>query len=222
MNIGIIPDGNRRFARKNKISKEESYEIGLKRVKEIIEVSLDLNIKNLVFYAFSYENFINRSSTEKKIIEKLILKALDSFIEENIYKKVNIFFIGEKEFYSNEIVKKIEKLNNLTNNSKENKKLNVFIAYIYSSKKEIKNLIKKLKDEKEIDDKKIKENLYLPFDLDIIIRTSGEKRLSNFFLYQSAYAELFFIDKYWPEFTKEDFIKIIKEEFPKRKRNFGK
>jgi undecaprenyl diphosphate synthase len=62
----------------------------------------------------------------------------------------------------------------------------------------------------------------LPFDLDLIIRTSGEKRLSNFFLYQSAYAELFFIDKYWPEFTKEEFIRIIKEEFPKRKRNFGK
>jgi len=208
LNIGIIPDGNRRFAKENNISFFESYKLGAKKFEELLEFCLEHlkdEINSLVFYVMSLDNFLKRNKEEKEFLMELLVKYLNKYLKDkNLIKNVSIKLIGEKEYYPETLKKLDKKLNSFSSKNK----LKVYLAFIYSGKKEIENLIKNGK-------------LYYPYDLDIVIRTGKEKRISDFLNYQISYAELFFLDKYWPEFSIEDFKNILKE-FKNRKRNFGK
>ena len=220
MHIGIIIDGNRRFAERIGKSPREGHEEGAKKIEELLNWCKELAIKKLTLYCFSIENF-NRSKKEVNFLMALFKKFFKKFendkqIEEN---KIKIKFIGEKKLLDNQLQEMINRIEEKT------KKYNDYIinfAIAYSGRQEILSAVKKLIErEKEINEKNFQDCLWLSDEPDFIIRTGGEKRTSNFLPWQSVYSEWIFLDKMWPEFTKQDLKKAIKE-FKKRERRFGK
>ncbi len=220
MHIGIILDGNRRFAEKVGKKPLDGHNQGARKVEELLSWCRELNIKQLTLYCFSLENF-NRSKKEVKFLMNLINKWLKKFEnDKRIDKdKIRIRFIGEREQLNKklqEIMKKIEEETRRNNNYIIN------FAVAYGGRQEIISAIKKLvKSKKEINEKNFQNCLWLADKPDFIIRTGREKRTSNFLPWQSTYSEWIFLDKMWPEFTKRDLEKAIKE-FKKRERRFGK
>ena len=216
--VAIIMDGNGRWGLKKYNSRNKGHKAGLNTVKMIIEESLKHNIKYLTLYAFSTENW-KRPKKEIKylfsLLETFLINKIDDLNKENIKLKV----IGNKLFY-----KKLNIiLNDAEKKTKHNSKLQVNLALNYGSKVELLGAFKKIKKNKE----KITENNLKKYmqtknipDPDILIRTGNTKRLSNFLLWQIAYSEIFFEKKLWPEFSKNDYKKIIKS-YHKIKRNFG-
>ena len=225
--IAIILDGNRRFAKKQGLKPWLGHKFGADKIKEISKWCRELGIKELTLYAFSIDNF-NRSEQEKKVLFSLFEESIkklknDEGLDNN---GIKVRFIGRLHMFPENIQKEMYEVMERTKNN-DNFKLNFAMAY--SSKAEItdalKKIIQKLKNkeikEEYIDEELIKENLYLSSSPDILIRPGGEKRISDFLLWQISYSELFFIDKLWPEFTKQDLIHIIKE-FNQRERRFGR
>ena len=216
--VAIIMDGNGRWGLKHKNSRNLGHKAGLITVEKIIKETIKQKIKNLTLYAFSTENW-NRPKKEISylfgLLENFLLKKIEDFHNQNI--KFNV--IGEKKFS--------KKLNNLLISSekktKKNTKLQVNLALNYGSKSEIISAIKKINKSKDkINEKNFKKYLQtknIP-DPDLLIRTGNTKRLSNFLLWQLAYAEFFFEKKLWPDFNEKDYIRVIKN-FKKIKRNFG-
>lgn len=227
LKVAIVLDGNRRYAMKKGLKSWQGHKFGAEKVKDIIEWCGDLGIKELTLYSFSVDNF-NRSGTEKKILFLLFgeyLKKLKN--DERLDKNgIRVRFIGRLQMFPENIQKEMHEIMEKT---KDNDKFKLNFAMAYSSKAEItdalKKIIQKLKNkeinENDIDEKLINENLYLSSAPDILIRPGGEKRISDFLLWQAAYTELIFLDKLWPEFTKEDLIECV-EEFKRRERRFGK
>jgi undecaprenyl diphosphate synthase len=219
--ISIILDGNRRYAKKVGIPKLKGHEKGFSKIKEVLQWSMDLGVKEVTLYCFSTENF-NREKEEVDYLFSLFRKKIGDFKKDKVIhdNKVNISFIGRLSMFPKDMQKSMKEVVEATKDY-GNYKLNLALAY--GSRYEIIDAVKKIisKNIKDINEQVIQENLYLPDDVDIFIRPGGEKRLSNFLLWQNSYAELFFIDKLWPEFEKEDLIKII-EEFKQRERRFGK
>ena len=214
--VAFIMDGNGRWGRKKGKSRNFGHLKGVEAVKKTVKNSIRLNIPVITFYVFSSENW-KRPKKEINFLFKLIksyfLLEIKNIIEQGI--KINIF--GDINKLSSDIRLSIQKTLNLT---KKNKKIIVNLAINYGSKNEILNAFKKNK--KKLNIKNFEDNLYtknLP-NPDILIRTGGHKRLSNFMLWQLAYAELFFLDKLWPDFNKNDLIKII-NSYKRSKRNFG-
>ena len=225
--IAVILDGNRRFAKKQGLKPWLGHKFGADKIKEISKWCQELGIKELTLYAFSIDNF-NRSEQEKKVLFSLFEESIkklknDEGLDNN---GIKVRFIGRLHMFPENIQKEMYEVMERTKNN-NNSKLNFAMAY--SSKAEItdalKKIIQKLKNkeikEEYIDEELIKENLYLSSSPDILIRPGGEKRISDFLLWQISYSELFFIDKLWPEFTKQDLIHIIKE-FNQRERRFGR
>ncbi len=190
---------------------------GVKTVKKIVEASIKFKIPIVTFYVFSTENW-KRPKTEINFLFNLINSYFKSELENVIKNDIKINIIGEL----NKLPKKLKKiLKETVKKTNKNKKILVNLALNYGSKKELINTFKKIKL-KKITEKNVKNHLYtknIP-DPDILIRTGGKKRLSNFMLWQLAYAELFFLDKLWPDFMPNDLNKILKHFF-KTKRNFG-
>jgi len=221
--IGIIMDGNRRFSKRLMLQPWKGHEFGAKKIRDVLNWCKEKNIKMLTLYAFSHENF-NRPKKEFNELMKLFSKELDDLLTSDEVNKNNlkINFIGRTQMFPKELQ---EKMNKLIEASKNNKKFTVNFAMPYSGRLEIVDAVKKILQsgisEDEFDEKILQENLYLNSDPELIIRTGGCKRLSNFLTFQSVYSELFFVDKMWPEFSKKDFDSII-EEFNTRKRSFGK
>ena len=226
-NIAIIMDGNGRWAKSNKLQITQGHEKGVGVVKDIVEECVTQNIDTLTVYAFSSENW-SRPKKEINGIKSLIIKAISEQVPELIDQRVKLNFFGDLEDFGSKIIEKISKAQKdtfLTNPSLE---LNVALGYggrsdiIQTSK----ILAKKVQD-KEINIKDINEDIFsqlslVPVDnIDLVIRTGGDKRLSNFLLFQIAYAEIMFIEKLWPDFTKEDFIHCL-ESFKNVERRFGK
>ncbi len=219
--LAIIIDGNRRWARSKGLPSLEGHQKGFDKVNEIGEYCLKRGIKILTFYCFSTENW-NRSKAEVTYLMRLLGKA---FTKENIKRfnnrGVKMQVIGQKQRLPKSLQKKIEKAEKETKN---NKKGILNLAISYGGKPEIVQAVKNiLKKGLLITEKSINNNLWtkgLP-DPDIIIRTGGEKRLSNFLTWQSTYSELYFPKKYWPDFTEKDLDKALKE-YSMRKRRFGK
>jgi undecaprenyl diphosphate synthase len=226
-NIAIIMDGNGRWAKSNKLQITQGHEKGVGVVKDIVEECVTQNIDTLTVYAFSSENWA-RPKKEINGIKTLIIKAISDQVPELIDQRVKLNFFGDLEDFGSKIIEKISKAQKdtfLTNPSLE---LNVALGYggrsdiIQTSK----ILAKKVQD-KEINIKDINEDIFsqlslVPVDnIDLVIRTGGDKRLSNFLLFQIAYAEIMFIEKLWPDFTKEDFIHCL-ESFKNVERRFGK
>jgi len=216
--VAIIMDGNGRWGLKYKNTRNEGHRAGLDAVEKIIKESIKQKIKYLTLYAFSTENW-NRPTKEIKylfnLLENFLLNKIEDLHKQNI--KLNI--IGVKNFS-----KKLNKL--LTSSEKKTSKnttLQINLALNYGSKLEIINAIKKLnKNNKRITELNLSKHLQtnnIP-DPEILIRTGNTKRLSNFLLWQIAYAEIFFEKKLWPDFNEKDYVRIIKK-FKNIKRNFG-
>jgi undecaprenyl diphosphate synthase len=216
--VAFIMDGNGRWGLKKKRSRNFGHLQGVKTVQKIVKVSLEQKVSIISFYVFSSENW-KRPKEEINFLFNLInvyFKAeLKNIIKNNI--KVNI--IGRSKNLPTKI-KKI--LNEVIKKTKKNKTLIINLAINYGSKNEIIDSVKKIiLKKKVISEESLSKNLYIDLpNPDILIRTGGKKRLSNFMLWQLAYTELFFIDKLWPDFNKNDFIKILKKYYS-IKRNFG-
>ena len=216
--VAIIMDGNGRWGLKYKSSRNEGHKAGLYTVEKIIKESIKQKINFLTLYVFSTENW-NRPKKEVNylfnLLENFLLNKIDDLHKQDI--KLNI--IGVKNFS-----KKLNKLLSLSEKkTSKNTTLQINLALNYGSKFEILNALKKLnKNNDKINEKNFKKYLQtknIP-DPELLIRTGNTKRLSNFLLWQLAYAEIFFEKKLWPDFNEKDYVRIIKN-FKKIKRNFG-
>ena len=227
--IGVILDGNRRFAKKKGLDGKEGHTYGADKVELLLHWCLKLKIKIITLYAFSTENF-NRSPEEVKKIMELLIERLKKITAEPLImeNKVIVKFIGRREFLSKEINELIDDIEEKTKDH-DNFRLNVAVSY--GGRAEIVDAVKKIVEKvqnkeleiSKIDEEIISKNLYtkgIP-DPDLIIRTSGEERLSGFLLWQSAYSELYFIDIYWPAFRKIDLWRAVRI-YQQRERRYGK
>ena len=219
--VAIIMDGNGRWGLKKKNSRNYGHLKGLKTVEKIIKCSVKEKIPFLTLYTFSTENW-KRPESEIDFLFNLIRNSLKKNLKKIIKQGIKINIIGKKRGLPKDILKIIKLIEKKTF---YNKKIVLNLALNYGSKEEILNACNKvlLKKKKIVSIKNLEDKLYtrnMP-DPDIMIRTGGNKRLSNFLLWQLAYAEIFFISKLWPEFNEDDYYKII-NKFYKIKRNFGK
>ena len=217
--VAIIMDGNGRWGLRFKKSRNAGHKAGLKTVEKIIKVTIKEKIKFLTLYAFSTENW-RRPKKEISflfnLLENFLINRLDELHKQNIKLKI----IGIKNFST-----KLNRLLSLSEKkTSKNSKLQINLALNYGSKLELLNAFKNLqKNKAKINEKNLKKYLQtrnIP-DPDLLIRTGNTKRLSNFLLWQLAYAEIFFEKKLWPEFNEKDYIRIIKK-YKIIKRNFGK
>ena len=225
--VAIIMDGNGRWAKKIGRKRAFGHENGTKSVRECIDQSIKLGIKNLTLYVFSTENW-NRPKYEVKALMDLLVYSLEKERINLIDNGIKLNVIGDIEALND---KPKSKLKSIISETKNNKKLNLNLAISYGSKQEIVNAIREVSNKvknniissKNIDENIINEHLYtrnLP-NVDLLIRTGGEMRVSNFLLWQIAYAEMYFTDVLWPDFKREDFMKAL-DDYQKRERRFGK
>ncbi len=224
--LGIIMDGNRRWAKSKGLDAIKGHKQGIETAKVIINAAMEENITFLTLYAFSAENW-KRDPSEIKDLMNLLRFFLNNEINSLSNSGVKLSILGDLSQFDEDIKNNIKKA---TSYNKENFKINLIMAINYGARQEITKAVKKICDEvlkkniatNEINERKIESNLYtngLP-DPDLIIRTGGDSRLSNFLLWQAAYAELMFFKKTWPDFTKKDFLTAI-SEFKSRERRFG-
>ena len=219
--IAIIMDGNGRWGLKKKKSRNFGHIKGIKSVETVVKFALIKKIPYLTFYTFSTENW-RRPDSEINFLFDLIRKSLKKKINKIIKQGIRVNIIGNRKGLPKDIVEIVKLIEKKT---VKNKKITLNLALNYGSKEEIINACNKLvvKKNKKINLKSFENKLYtknIP-DPEILIRTGGTKRLSNFLLWQLAYTEIFFLNKLWPDFNENDFNKII-IKFNKIKRNFGK
>ena len=225
--VAIIMDGNGRWAKQKGLMRVIGHENGTKAVRQVVEASAEIGIKHLTLYAFSTENW-KRPKLEVQTLMKLLVKSLKREIKTLQDNNIKLSAIGAlddlpKKAYS-ELLEVIDK-------TKDNDHMTLTLALSYGSREELVNTIKKVASNvknniisiENIDESIINKHLYtqnLP-DVDLLIRTSGEQRISNFLLWQIAYAELYFTDILWPDFTKEDLCRAL-IDYQNRERRFGK
>lgn len=225
--IAIIMDGNGRWAKKQGLLRTLGHEKGTKSVKEIVTAARKIGIENLTLYAFSTENW-NRPKLEVQTLMKILVSSLKKELKTMQENNIKLNAIG---CLQNLPKKARAELGEVMEKTKSNSAMNLVLALSYGSREELANSFREIGQKikngvlkvEEVDEKTIGEHLYtknLP-DVDFLIRTSGEQRISNFLLWQIAYAELYFTDVLWPDFTKEDLYKAICE-FQNRERRFGK
>ncbi len=225
-NIAIIMDGNGRWAQQRNKNRTSGHKEGVKTLKKIVKAAANLNVESLTVYAFSTENW-KRPKAEVDFLLTLMKQTMRNEVEELIEKGVKVKFIGRKDSLSKKLT---EEIDYIEKNSFHNKKLTLNIAFNYGGRAEITDAAKKIaeayKENKltldQFDESNFSNYLYNKElkDIELLIRTGGDMRLSNFLLWQSAYAELYFTDKFWPDFEEEDLIKAI-QEFKQRERRFG-
>jgi undecaprenyl diphosphate synthase len=214
--VAFIMDGNGRWGKKRGKGRNYGHLKGVETVKKIVKSSIKLKIPLITFYVFSSENW-KRPKHEINFLFQLIKNYFTKEIELIVNQNIKINIIGDINKLSTDIKSTLKKTILLT---KKNKKIIVNLAINYGSKNEILNAFKNTKNKLTI--KNFENNLYtknMP-NPDILIRTGGHQRLSNFMLWQLAYSELFFLNKLWPDFSSNDLISVIKK-YKKRKRNFG-
>ena len=225
--VAIIMDGNGRWAKDKGLPREYGHQNGVNSVKSIVEEAYNSGIQYLTLYAFSIENW-DRPSDEINTLMSLLVSTLRDEFDEIFDKDIKLNAVGEINSLPKEVVSELEFIINKTKN---NRKMNLTLALSYGGKQEIFNAVKMIADKvknnlielNNFDDSIINSHLYtknLP-DVDLLIRTSGEQRISNFLLWQIAYAELYFTDVYWPDFSKDDF-NLALENYKSRERRFGK
>lgn len=218
--VGFIMDGNGRWAKQRGLPRNAGHKAGVQKAKEIVLAIKELNIPFVSMYTFSKENW-NRPKAEVNFLMDLIVFHLKTEFDFYIKNKIKIVHIGDRNGLPDKVLKAIDQVEEDT---KDYMNPTLLLAINYSGKYDIIQAINKaIKENKsDIDEESFKKYL-LTFnypDPDLIVRTSGEFRISNFFLWQSAYSEFYIIDKFWPDFQKEDLIKII-NEFSNRDRRFG-
>ncbi len=232
--VAIIPDGNRRWAKEVGKPITYGYDAGYDRMKNLLTWILELGIKVVTIYAMSYENCIYRSEEEKMYLFKLLDRALNDLMNNSDVheKKVRVRVFGRLDMIPEELIAKIRKLEELTKNYSDRY---VNVAICYGGRQEIVDAIKKLVNDlisEKLSIDNINENLFEKYlytsyinepldEPDLVIRTSGELRLSNFLLWQIAYSELYFCDVFWPDFRKIDLWRAIRS-YQRRERRFGR
>ena len=224
--VAIIMDGNGRWAKKKGLSRNEGHRVGIEKIREVLEVCSDVGIRFLTIYLFSRQNW-KRPREEVNFLMKRFERYLDKEGRELKRKGIRLKVIGRKEELSAVLQKKIEKTVRMTEN---NDKLHLNLAINYGGQEEIVEAAKKIAEEvkegtlvsQEIDVDLFRKYLSTanqPYP-DLLIRTSGERRVSNFLLWQIAYAELWITPTLWPDFGKEEFIEAVRD-YTSRKRRFG-
>ncbi len=218
--LGIILDGNRRWAKERGLDAFDGHKKGLEKVKKVVEWCQEEKIKVLTLFVFSTENW-SRSKKEVSYLMNLAKEALGFYLTQILKQGIKIRVIGERDNLPSFLKTTIDRVEKKT---KKNKKMILNFALSYGGRGEIVAAVKKIVKDKipanKITEKLISENLWAS-DLDMIIRTGKEQRLSNFLIWQSAYSELYFLEKYWPDFNKKDF-NIALKNYDKRQRRFGK
>ncbi|MFI3262712.1 MAG: isoprenyl transferase [Rikenellaceae bacterium] len=225
--VAVIMDGNGRWAKERGLERSEGHVRGVDAFRTIVDSALELGVDFLTVYAFSKENWA-RPKEEVDGLMSLFCTVISMEIPNLNEKGVKVVFLCEKQELSADVV---ESLDNCVEKTANNSKLTLCVAINYSSRSEISCAIKEIAYKvkngdmaiDEITDSVISDHLFtkdIP-DPDLLIRTSGEYRISNFLLWQISYSELIFVKKYWPDFGKEDFVNAIKE-YSTRKRRFGK
>ncbi len=227
VHIAIIMDGNGRWAKKKGNKRIFGHKNGVKAVKQTVEAAGEAGIKYLTLYAFSSENW-NRPKIEVDALMTLLISAVKNETENLMNSNVRVKAIGNISALPESVT---ENLNQIINKTKNNTGLTLILALSYSARNEITNAVKQIASEiasgkikpETINENTISDRLYthnIP-DPELLIRTSGEYRLSNFLLWQISYTELYFTDTLWPDFKKEDLFKAI-YDFQQRERRFGK
>lgn len=219
--VGIIMDGNRRWARAHNKPTFEGHSEGYKKLEEVVTWARDAKIEHVVAFAFSTENW-ERAEEEVGYLLKLFRFVIDNKIEKMIAEKARVFFVGDRARFPEDIQKGMERMEAATSKDFE---ITLHIAVSYGGRAEILAATNALLAEgaATVTEEEFSKKLWsypMP-DPDLIIRTSGEHRLSGFLPWQAVYSELFFVESWWPEFQQEQFTKII-EEFNSRERRHGK
>ena len=226
-NIGIIMDGNGRWAIRNSLKISEGHKKGVGVVRDIVEEAVKRGIQSLTLYAFSSENW-QRPKREINAIKRLVIEAINEQVPELKKKRVKLKFFGHLDDFGKKIQNKIFFAENET--CFEEAKLSLNVALGYGGQQDIVDIVHKVSEEvssgnlnsKDISKETINSYSSVPVDeIDLLIRTGGDKRISNFLLYQIAYAEIMFIDKFWPDFTNNDFVNCL-DNFKNVSRRFGK
>ena len=226
-NIAVIMDGNGRWAISNSLNISKGHSKGVEIVKLIVEESVKQKLSSLTLYAFSSENW-SRPKVEVEAIKRLIVLAIEEQVPDLVKQKVKLKFFGRIDDFGSKIINKINDAEKATDINKPSLLLNIALGY--GGRQDIvditKNIARKIltKDIKvdDIDENMINRFSSVPVDdIDLLIRTGGDNRISNFLLYQIAYTEICFVNKYWPDFTKKDFLNCL-ESFKKVNRRFGK
>jgi len=225
--LAIIMDGNGRWAKQKGKLRIFGHEKGSEAVKQVIEGCAELGVKNLTLYAFSTENW-NRPKLEVQMLMRLLISSLKKEIKTLLDNNIKLNAIGDLNALPSKVYKE---LMDVIETTKSNTNLTLTLALSYGSRDELVNAIKQISikvknniiSPEKIDESVINEHLYtqnLP-DVDLLIRTSGEQRISNFLLWQIAYAELYFTNVFWPDFTKQHLYEAL-VNYQKRERRFGK
>lgn len=225
--VGIVLDGNRRFAKRLMLKPWKGHEWGAQKVEKLFEWCKELKIKEITLYVFSLKNF-NRPKQEFNYLMNLFSDFLSNQkIIEKIHKnKIRINFIGRLNLLPESLQKLMK---DLADSTSKYKVYTMNFAMAYDGRAEVIDATKKIAEQikkgklnlDQINEEIFSKNVYLNSKPDLIIRTSGERRTSGFLLWQGDYAEWYFLDKFWPEFEKEDLIKAI-NDFKNRERRFGK
>ena len=225
--LAIIMDGNGRWAKQKGMLRAFGHENGTKSVRTTVEACARLGIENLTLYAFSTENW-NRPKLEVELLMKLLISSLKKELETLVKNNIKLNAIGNLDNLPKVVQKELLEVIEIT---KTNTRMTLTLALSYGSREEILNAVKKISDKVKnniisidsIDETVLNNHLYthdLP-DVDLVVRTSGEHRISNFLLWQIAYAEFYFTDVLWPDFTEEHLYEAI-ISYQKRERRFGK
>ena len=220
--IGFILDGNRRWARQHSLPEYDGHLAGYHAVREVVEGCFEQGVRFVTLYAFSTENW-KREKDEVSNLMKLTMHAITSDLKRFIKSGIRVRVIGHREGLSAKLIAAIDKAEEST---RQLTKGTVIVCFNYGGHQEVvdaaRQCVKDGLSTDKITAEAIAERLYAPDvpPLDMIVRTSGEQRLSNFMLWRSTYSELYFIKKYWPDMTKQDVADIIKE-YDRRNRRFG-
>jgi len=225
--VAIIMDGNGRWAKKKGKNRIFGHRQGADSVREVVEAASLTKVKNLTLYAFSTENW-NRPKNEVEGLMSLLVSAINDQLEKLLEQNIKLSIIGDFDSLPTKVQSELKKALEF---SKNNNGLNLIIALSYSSRWEIIEAVKKIATDcknNKLEIEKIDEILFSNYlttfnvpDPELLIRTSGEQRISNFLLWQLSYSELYFTDVLWPDFKKENFYEAI-YDFQQRERRFGK
>ena len=218
--LGIIADGNRRWAKKQGLPSIEGHRQGLKAVEKLVNGAIEAGIPYITFYVFSTENW-GRSEKEVSYLMKLAETKILGYAEKLKAKNGRMVVLGSKNKISPKLLSVIEKAEKITADCDG---ITIGLCFNYGGEYEIADAANiALKAEGEITPETIRKHLYHPEipDLDMVVRTSGEERISGFMLWRASYAELMFVEKYFPEMAEDDIKEILKE-YEKRDRRFGK
>jgi undecaprenyl diphosphate synthase len=220
--VAIIMDGNGRWAERQGLSVAEGHRAGTKALRRTVEASIDLGVETLVVYAFSTENW-SRPETEVESLMEIFGETIERELPDLARQGVRTRFMGRRDRAPEELREQIERLEGET---AQNDRLNLWVAFDYGGRADIVEAARRLVEAgasgDEIDEDTLRANLYAPElpDPDLLIRTSGELRISNFLLWQLAYSELVFIDTLWPDFGREELEHAL-AAYARRRRRFG-